>query len=121
MSIENLFSTRKKAFDLREKAVDTTYTVRVGATPYNFITDRVIIITDPVANFTITLPPGSYFGQEILISLLSNDNAVTVTVSKTLPTGAESGTVGLTDVGDYASLEYVNDTTGWILLHYEVD
>ena len=121
MSAANLFSTRKKAFDLREKTVTATYTVRVGATPYNFIVDRVITITNPTANFTITLPAGSYFGQEILISLLENDNAATVTVSKKLPTGVESGTVGLTDVGDYASLEYVNDTTGWILLHYETD
>jgi len=120
MGAANLLSTRKKAFDLREKAVDATYTVRVGATGDNFLTDRVITITNPAASFTITLPTGSYFGQEVLISLLSNDEAVTVTVSKQAPAG-ETGTVGLTDVGDYASLEYVNDTTGWILLHYEVD
>lgn len=118
MSIENLFSTRKKAFDLREKAVTATYTVRVGATPYNFITDRVITITNPAASFTVTLPTGSYFGQEILISLLSNDESVTVTVSKQNPDG-ETGTVELSEVGDYVSLEYVNDTTGWIILHYE--
>lgn len=120
MSAGNLFSTRKDAFDLREKAINSTYTVRVGGDDDNFQVDRVIIITNPAANFTITLPAGAYFGQEVLISLLSNDNAVTVTVSKRIPTGV-SGTVGLTDVGDYAALEYVNDTAGWILLHYETD
>lgn len=120
MSAGNLFQTRKKAFDLREKAVTTTYTVKVGGTADNFMEDRVITITNPAESFTITLPTGSYFGQEVLISLLENDNAVTVTVSKQTPAGV-SGTVGLTDVGDYASLEYVNDTTGWVLLHYEVD
>ncbi len=117
MGAANLLSTRKKAFDLREKAVDTTYTVRVGATGDNFISDRVITITNPVANFTITLPNGSYFGQEVLISLLSNDSAVTVTVYKETP----DASVAMTDVGDYASFEYVNDTVGWILLHYELD
>lgn len=116
MSIENLFSTRKKAFDLREKAVTSTYTVRVGGTPYNFITDRVITITNPAANFTITLPNGSYFGQEILISLLSNDEDVTVTIYKATP----DASVTMNTAGDYASFEYVNDTTGWILLHYEL-
>ncbi len=113
----NLLSTRKKAFDLREKAVDATYTVRVGATSNNFLTDRVITITNPVANFTITVPDGSYFGQEILISLLANDNDVTVGVYKATP----DATVNLGDVGDYVSMEYVNDTVGWILLHYETD
>ena len=61
-----------------------------------------------------------YFGQEVPITLLENDEAVTVTVSKQAPAG-ETGTVAMTDVGDYASLEYVNDTTGWILLHHQVD
>ena len=117
MSAANLFSTRKKAFDLREKVVNTTYAVRVGATPYNFIVDRVITVTNPAANFTITLPNGSYFGQEILIALLSNDEDVTVTVYKTTP----GASVALGDVGDYASFEYVNDIAGWILLHYELD
>lgn len=117
MGAGNLLSTRKKAFDLRKKAVDTTYTVRVGATGYNFLSDRVITITNPTAGFTITVPPGSYFGQELLISLLSNDSTVTVIVSKEIPTGV-SGTVSLLDVGDFVSMEYVNDTAGWILLDY---
>lgn len=120
MSVGNMFHKRRAAFDLREKAITTTYTVNVGGTADNFEEDRVITITNPAADFTITLPTGSYFGQEVLISLLANDADKTVTVSKQIPTG-ESGTVALGDVGDYASLEYVNDTTGWILLHYELD
>ena len=118
MSAGNLFSTRKDAFDLREKAVAAAYTVRVGGDDDNFQVDRVITITNPVADFAIALPAGVYFGQEVLISLLANTGGFTVTVNKAVPVG---GSVGLTDVGDYAALEYVNDTAGWILLHYEVD
>lgn len=118
MSAGNLLSTRKKAFDLRTKAVTAAYTVRVGATGDNFLSDRVITITNPAESFAIALPAGSYFGQEILISLLANDNGKTVTVNKAVPVG---GSVGLSAAGDYASLEYVNDTAGWILLHHQID
>ena len=116
MSSGNLFQTRKKAFDLREKAVSTTYTVRVGGSDDNFMEDRVITVTNPAAAFTITLPAGSYFGQEILVTVLENTGDHIVTVHKAVP----DADVSLQDAGDYASFEYVNDTAGWILLHYDL-
>ena len=115
MAAGNLFITRSKAFVLRTKAVNTTYTVRVGGSGYNHIKDRVITVTDPTANFTITIPDGVYEGQQLLITFLSDANNVTVTVYKSTP-GAP---INLTTAGDFASLEWVNDDAGWVVLAYE--
>ena len=117
MGASNLFKVRKDAYELRETAVVDTYTVRVGGSNDGHHVDRVITITNPAASFHLDVPAGSYFGQQILIVLLENDEAVTVTVHKAVP----DATVGLTDVGDYVSMEYVNDTAGWILLSYNTD
>ena len=115
MAAGNLFITRKKAFVLRTKAVNATYTVRVGGSVYNHIKDRVITVTDPVAGFTITIPDGVYEGQQLLITFLSDANNVTVIAYKSTP-GAG---VNLTTAGDFVSLEWVNDDAGWILLAYQ--
>ena len=117
MSASNYFKKREEAFELRTKDVTAAYTVRVGGSTDNHIADRVITITNPTANFNINVPDGSYEGQELLISLLSNDSAVTVGVVKTTP----AGTTGLTDVGDYLSLEWANSEAGWAALAGETD
>ena len=115
MGASNLFLTRKKAFTLRTKAVSTTYTVKVGGSADNHIKDRVITITDPLANFTITIPDGVYEGQQLLITFLSEDTDVTVIAYK----GTPGAGVDLTAAGDFVSLEWVNGTVGWILLAYQ--
>lgn len=117
MSAGNQFVTRKKAFDLREKVVNATYTVNVGGTSDNFQEDRVINIVDPTADFTITVPVGAYEGQQLLITLTAHATA-TVTVTIDLATGTD---VALGDLGDYTSLEWVNSTTGWIPLSAVTD
>ena len=115
MGASNLFLTRKKAFELRTKAVISTYTVKVGGSDENHIKDRVITVTDPEEAFTITIPDGVYEGQQLLITFLSDDNDVTVTAYKSTP-GAG---IDLTAAGDFASLEWVNATVGWIVLAYQ--
>jgi len=117
MGASNLFKVRKDAYELRKTAVSATYTVRVGSSDDGHHIDRVITITNPTADFTITAPAGAYFGQQLLITLLENDNGVTVTGYKAVP----DSSLEMTDVGDYVSLEYVNDTAGWIILASQVD
>lgn len=109
MSKANLFNTLKGAFELRDKAVTGTYTVKVGSTSNMLIVDRVISIT-PAAAFTLTLPNGLYEGQRVLITYVSGTTH-TVTVSITLGTN-----LSLTTAGDFASLEWVNSTVGWQVL-----
>ena len=113
MGASNLFKVRKDAYDLRQTAVTTTYTVRVGDSDDGHHVDRVITLTDPTANFTITVPDGAYEGQQLLISFLSNASAVTVTV--TASTGS-AGDSTIDTAGDYMSLEWVNSVAGWIVL-----
>jgi len=115
MSASNYFKMRKEGFEIRTKAVITTYTVRVGDSDDGHHVDRVITITDPEENFTITIPDGAYEGQELLITFLSYGNDVTVIAYKSTP-GAG---INLTAAGDYASLEWANDVAGWIVLAYQ--
>lgn len=115
MGASNLFLTRKKAFTLRTKAVSTAYTVKVGGSADNHIKDRVITVTDPEENFRVTIPNGAYRGQQLLITFLSDANGVTVDAYKSKP-GAG---IDLTAAGDFVSLEWVNDTVGWIVLAFQ--
>jgi polygalacturonase len=113
MAGTNLFQTRKRAHDLRTTNVTTTYTVQTGRSADGHHVDRVVDVTDPAAAFTITIPDGAYEGQCLLINLLSNTSAVNVTVAAS--TGSAGDSV-LDTAGDYMSLEWVNATTGWIVL-----
>jgi len=112
MSATNWFETRKKAFKLREKDINSAYTVRVGSVSDNFVCDRVVTITDPSANFDITVPDGVYRGQRLLICLASNTNNKKATV------GTTGGTYKLQYANMYVSLEWVNasGTGGWVSL-----
>jgi len=83
MSKGNYFEIRRGAYDLRRKEINTTYTVRLGGASDNFITDAVIDIKDPAANFTVTLGSGTYIGQEIVVVMSSDANSKTGTLSVT--------------------------------------
>jgi len=111
MSAGNFEIERKRNYELKRRVIDATATVRTGrAVDHNMI-DPVIDIVDPAAGVTLTVPDGTYVGQKLLITFSSDANGQTVTVTTT--TG---GDYSLTAVGDYASLEWVNSTSGWIYL-----
>lgn len=117
MSVANWFQTRKRAFEQRTKAVASAYTVKVGSVANNLVSDRVITVTDPTANFTITLPNGTYPGQDVLISLVSNTNSKTVTVAATTGTGGDST---LDTAGQYMAVKWIDSTTGWVAVSESV-
>jgi len=117
MSSANYFETRRKAYNLRTKAVTTTYTTRAGGTSDNFIEDRVITVTNPSDDFTITVSDGTYEGQRLLITLLANTSSKTVTVAATTGSAGDST---MATAGMYMSLEWVNSTTGWVVLSESV-
>jgi hypothetical protein len=114
VSAGNFFETRRRAYDLRTKAIVTTYTTRAGGASDDFIEDRVITVSDAAENFTITVSNGVYEGQRLLITVLSNTSSITVTVTTT--TGDDCT---LDTAGDYVSLEWVNATAGWQEIHSE--
>jgi len=111
MGISNHLFLRDRAFVLTTQEITTDYTVQVGGPSDNFHEDRVIKIGALTSNITITVPDAAYFGQELLICLSGAAGGYTVTVST--DTGSD---YSFTAAGDYASLEYVNDTSGWVAL-----
>jgi len=111
MAVTNHFFAEIQAFDEVERAVSATYTTKVGSTSDNFIVDRVITVTDPADNFTITVTNGTVEGQRLLISFLNDSESKTVTVTCT--TGSD---YSLTAAGHYASLEWVGSSSGWVAL-----
>lgn len=108
MSSGNYQFERKRNYELREKTIDTTYTVKTGRSSDNLIIDNPINIADPSADFTLTVSNGSYEGQTLLITFTSDASDKTVTVTVTTGTN-----YSLTAAGDFASLEWVNSTVGW--------
>lgn len=114
MSAGNWFETRRSAFNPRTIGVTATYTTRAGGSSDTFIEDRVITITDAAASFTITVTNGTYEGQRLLITMLSDASSITATVTTT--TGDDCT---LDTAGDYISLEWVNATAGWQEMHSE--
>ena len=117
MSAGNWFETKRKAFDLRTKEITTSstvtaYTSRAGGSAHGFVEDRVInVITSSGNDLTITVSNGSYEGQRILITFLTEGSDETVTV--TVTTGSN---YSLTAANDYCSLEWINANVGWIAL-----
>jgi len=108
MGSANRQATREDAFKFKTQDVHSNYTVKVGGVAGNFYKDRVVRIVNPTANMTITVPDGVYKGQQLLITWTAGTG---FTVTITTATGSD---YALTTAGDYASLEWVNDTSGWI-------
>lgn len=122
MASGNWFETRRKAYDLREKAITAAYTTRAGGSGDTFIEDRVITITDPAASFTVSVSDGTYEGQELLIAFLSDASGVTITLAAIATSSATNtdlaGTV--TTAGQYWMLMWVNSTVGWVSIKESV-
>ena len=113
MSAGNYFETRRKAYNLRTKAVTATYTTRAGGASNNFIEDRVVTVTDPTASFTITVSNGIYEGQQFLATFLSDASGVTVKVDPAL---GDTADYDMTAAGDYVILKWTNATIGWVTI-----
>ncbi len=83
MSRGNLEHEIKAIFELKRRVVVATATVRTGRAADTNIIDMVIDIDDAADDFTLTVPDGTYMGQQILIVMSSNTNSKTCTVSVT--------------------------------------
>lgn len=112
-SAGNWFETRRKAHALREKAVTTTYTVRVGGASDDFIVDRVLTIPTATAAFTITLPDGKFRGQRFLAVVTKSG-----TMSNNATVSTNTNNYKLKYARDYVSLEWIGSgDKGWIYLN----
>lgn len=114
MSAGNWFNTEGKAFNLRTvnwTADEASYTARTGRAADNFLIDRVIRVTTTESgnDKTITVPDGTYYGQELLVILEVLGDDETVDVSTT--TGDDA--TQMTGAGGYSILEWHGSTLGW--------
>lgn len=119
MSAFNWFDTRRKACDLRTKALTTatgeiTYTAKTGRTADNFVFDRVIRVTSTATfSMTITVPDGSHYGQRLLVIFEVEASAETVDVTTT--TGDDA--TQMTAAGGYWEGEWHGSTLGWATIN----
>lgn len=117
-SAGNFFNTERMAYDLRTKQLTTaagniTYTAKTGRVEDNFVVDRVIrVTTTPTYNMTITVPDGSYYGQELLVIFEVEASAETVDVTTT--TGDDA--TQMTAAGGYSLFVWMGSTLGWAVV-----
>jgi hypothetical protein len=83
MSSGNFQFERKRNFQLQSKTVAATYTIKTGLASQSQVIDNPVLITDPAADFTLTLGSGVYIGQEVVIVMTSNSSSKTATLSVT--------------------------------------
>lgn len=120
MSAANFFNTERQAYDLRTvnwTADEAAYTAKTGRVADNFVIDRVIRVTTTSSgnDKTITVPDGTYYGQELLVILEVLGDDETLDVSTT--TGDDA--TQMTGAGGYSVLQWQGDTLGWVELAQE--
>ena len=115
MSIENFLFTEARGYVAGTKTIDAAYTVRVGTAANSFHVDRVVVVEDPAADMTLTVPDGLFVGQQLLITLESNDDSKTLTIDGNAAQDSTMETAGM-----YQISEWVGATTGWVVLKESV-
>jgi len=99
-----------------KRVVTGTYTVRTGRVTDKFHVDNPVVVTDPAADFTITVPDGKEIGQQLLLVMSSNTSSKTATISVTHHDGGDAGTTSL-DAADEHIL-FLWTGTEWTTLDY---
>ena len=83
MSAGNTQYNTLRAFDLNKKTVTATCTLKVGSGSNYFQIDNPVIVADPAATTTITVPDGVFVGQEVYIATKTNTSSSTINISVT--------------------------------------
>ena len=109
MSGANFQHLRRQDYELHAQTVSSTYTVRTGTPAYNGLFDNPVIVSDPAAAITLTIPDGDYVGQELMIVFESNGSSQTLTVTTTTGTDYSSSTAG-----QWTLIRWTGATSGWL-------
>jgi len=70
-----------RMLDKGKKTVIATCTLKVGTDDNLFMVDNPVIVADPAADVTITVPDGVKAGQQVFIANKTNSGAKTLTLS----------------------------------------
>ena len=105
------FGSTQRVKLLTTSTTVTTYTAKTGRAADDFVVDRVIRVNGTSGSaMTITLPDGTYYGQELFVVL--EVYAATSTVDVDVTTGTDS--TQITGAGGYTILRWFGATVGWL-------
>ena len=111
MSGANIQHMLRQDMKLHAKTVTATYTAKVGtsvSTGEVGTFDNPILVVNPAADVTVTIPDGAYEGQLLFIALNGNTSSKTLTVTCT--TGTDYTT---TTSGQYTLMVWTGSVAGW--------
>lgn len=108
MSNKNFEFRRGQSAVANTRTITATATARTGRVADNFVFDNPIIVDDPAADVTLTIPDGSYVGQLLLVNLTGNASSKTLTVTCTTGTDYSTSTDG-----QYTLMIWSGATAGW--------
>lgn len=100
--------TRKADYKLHELTVTATATVKTGTPTYDGLFDNPVVVDDPAADVTLTIPDGDYVGQTLMVAFNGNTSSKTLTVTCT--TGTDYTT---TTSGQYTLMVWTGSVAGW--------
>jgi hypothetical protein len=103
-----------RAFDLNKKTVTATCTLKVGADSDFFQIDNPVIVVDPAATTTITVPDGLFAGQEVFIANKSNSESSAITISVTHHYTSDPETFTITNEGQNLQLKWDGERWGTV-------
>jgi len=108
MSYSNFQHARRMDYTLHDKTITATATVKTGRPADDGLFDNPILVVNPAANTTVTIPDGDYVGQTLFIVL--NGNASSVTLTVTCTTGTDYTT---TTSGQWTLMVWTGSVAGW--------
>lgn len=104
----NFFYQQLSALDNNKRTVTKTCTIRVGSADDDFAIDQPIILVNPAADVTLTVPDGVQIGQELLVMFNGNSHSKTLTVTCTTGTDYSTSTTG-----QWTKMVWTGAVAGW--------
>ena len=116
MSSGNFDQERKRNFQLRAKRVDADYTIKTGRSDDIGVLDNPVCVYNPADDIAITLPDGSYIGQEVMVAVEANTSSKDAVLTVSTPASASEDVITLEDAGEYIKLIWTG--THWDVMVY---
>lgn len=117
MSSSNFQFERKRNYELQKKRVDGDHTIRTGRGTDSLLIDNPVCVYDPEDDIAITLPDGSYIGQEVMVVVESNDDTKDAVLTVTTCSSSSEDVCTLEDAGEF--VEYLWTGTAWDRISYD--
>lgn len=117
MSSGNFQTERKRNFELKAKRVDEDHTIKTGTGTYHGIIENPVCVYNPSDDIALTLPNGSYIGQEQLVVVESNDDTKDAVLTVSSSANSSEDVITLEDVGEYIKLLW--NGAEWDVTAYE--